>query len=100
MNQQYFYVDSAGHREALKELDVRDFNEEWTTTKNKNEPSRDELAIFFAARVGVYGNSDDPKSMRFQEFYVSTYRELKKYHELKYDQQFLGKVMELTGVKF
>jgi len=100
MNQQYFYFDSAGRREALKTLDVRDFNEEWTTTRNKNEPSRDEPAVFFAARVGVYGNSDDPKSMRFQEFYVSTYRELKTFHEMKYDQRFLERVIELTGVKF
>ena len=100
MDQQYFYVDFAGYREAIKKLDVTDFNEKWITTRNKNEPSRDELAVFFAATVGVYGNSDDPKSMRFQEFYISTYRELKNYHDHKYDRQFLKKVMELTGVPF
>ncbi len=100
MDQQYFYVDFAGYREAIKKLDVTNFNEKWITTRNKNEPSRDELAVFFAATVGVYGNSDDPKSMRFQEFYISTYRELKNYHDHKYDRQFLKKVMELTGVQF
>jgi hypothetical protein len=100
MNQQYFYVDSRGAREALKTLDVSDFNEAWTTTKNRNEPSRDEVAVFFAARVGVYGNSEDPKSLKFQEFYVSTYRELKKYQDQKYEEEFLDKVMRLTGVRF
>jgi hypothetical protein len=100
MDQQYFYVDSSGKREALKELDVRDFNEAWTTTKSANEPSRDELGVFFAARVGVYGNSQDPKSMKFQEFYVSTYRELKKYQDYQYEREFLEKIVRLTGAQF
>jgi hypothetical protein len=100
IDQQYFLVDASGKREALKELDVRSFNEEWTTTKNSIEPSRDEFGVFFAGRVGVYGNSDDPKSLRFREFFVSAYRELKTYHDQKYDEEFLERIKKLTGVLF
>ena len=100
MDQQYFYVDPRGRREALKTLDVTHFNEAWTTTKSQNEPSRDEVAVFFAARVGVYGNSQNPSSLKFQEFYVSSYRELKRYHEEKYQSEFLDKVMRFTGLRF
>jgi hypothetical protein len=100
MDQQYFYVDSDGKREALKQLDASNFNEPWTRTRNPHEPSRDELGIFFAARVGAYGSTDNLKSLKFQAFYVSTYRELKKYHEHKYEREFSDKVMRLTGVKF
>ncbi len=99
IDQQYFYVDPSGKREALKELDVRRFNEEWTRTKNPVEPSRDEPGVFFAGRVGIYGNSDDPKSLRFREFYVSTYRELRTYDH-KYENEFLDRIMKLTGVQF
>jgi len=99
IDHQYFYVDSSGKREALRELDVRRFNEEWNRTKNPIEPSRDELGVFFAGRVGVYGNSDDPKSLRFREFFVTTYRELKTYDH-KYENEFLERIMKLSGVQF
>ncbi len=100
IDQQYFYVDSSGGRVLLKELDVHRFNEEWTRHKNPVEPSREELGVFHAGRVGVYGNSDDPKSLRYQEFFVSTYRELKTYHDQRYEQGFFDRIARLTGVRF
>ena len=55
----------------IEELMVQDFNEEWTLEKNKKEPPRDKLAIFYAGRTYSNGNS---------EFFIGTYNDLKKYY--------------------
>jgi hypothetical protein len=79
IDQQYYLVDSVGKRTLLPQLDVRDYNEEWTTEKNPNEPSRDILGVFHAGRVSSDG---------MYEFYVSTYRQLRDSFDFQYDKLF------------
>ena len=57
INFEFYLVDENGKRKKIQELDVRDFNEEWTTEKNPKEPSRDKLAIFHARRTYSDGSS-------------------------------------------
>ena len=57
INFEFYLVDENGKRKKIQELDVRDFNEEWTTEKNPKEPSRDKLAIFHAGRTYSDGSS-------------------------------------------
>jgi len=92
----YKYIQSNGRTIEIPMMDVRDFNEEWTLTKNPNEPSRDKLGVFHWGRTGSIGdmvdangkalNKDDQYD--FQEFYISTYNELKDKFGLKYGQEF------------
>ncbi len=72
-------VDSVGKLTLLPQLDVRDYNEEWTTEKNPKEPSRDILGVFHAGRVSSDG---------MYEFYVSTYRQLRDSFDFQYEKSF------------
>ena len=76
---EFYLVDKNGKRLKIEQLDVRDFNEEWTTEKNPKEPSRNKLAIFHAGRTYSDGIS---------EFYVSTYKDLDSRFGFKYTQKF------------
>ncbi|SEP92344.1 DUF6843 domain-containing protein [Flavobacterium urocaniciphilum] len=85
INQKYFFVDEKNNKKEITQFDVRDFNEEWTTEKNQNEPSRDSIGIFFAGRTYSDGMS---------EFYVTNYKKLESF-DLKYDQKFDSIKMKL-----
>ena len=78
INQEFYLIDKSGNRKLIKELDIRDFNEEWTTEKNKKEPSRDKLGIFNAGRTYSDGNSS---------FCISKYKDLEKL-DFKYEQKY------------
>ena len=73
-----FYIVEGGKRKKVEQQMVQDFNEEWTTVKNPNEPKRDKLSVFHAGRTYSDGS---------MEFYVCTYDELKMY-DFKYDKKF------------
>jgi hypothetical protein len=96
INQEFFYIDNSGEKIKIPQMDVRDFNEEWTLEKNLNEPSRNQLGVFHWGRTGTYGETIDSTGMRvdnykectFQEFYISTYNELTTKFEFKYEQKF------------
>lgn len=79
IDQQYYLVDENGTKTLLPQLDVRDYNEEWTLGKNPKEPSRDILGVFHAGRVSGEGS---------YEFYVTTYRHLRDSFGFEYDKQF------------
>jgi hypothetical protein len=91
----YFLVDDNGNRTELPKMDVRNFNEEWTLTKNPNEPSRDKLGVFHWGRTGSIGEMIDKNGettnendlYTFSEFYVSTYNDLKTKFSFKYEQK-------------
>jgi hypothetical protein len=87
IDQYYFLIDSNGVRTELPKLDVRDFNEEWTTSKNVNESSRNELGVFHYGRVGN-GEHQNEGTYYFQEFYISTYDDLINKFGHKYNSQF------------
>lgn len=69
INQKFYLIDK-GKRVKIEELFVQNFNEKWTLEKNKKEPPRNKLAIFYAGRTYSDGSS---------EFFVGTYNDLKKY---------------------
>ena len=79
IDQKYYQVDTEGNRTLLPQLDVRDYNEEWTLEKNPHEPSRDILGIFYAGTVSSEGS---------YEFYVSTYRQLRDSFDFQYNKKF------------
>lgn len=79
IDQQYYLISKSGKRTELPNLDVRDYNEEWTTEKNPNEPSRNILGVFHAGRVSAGGS---------YEFYVATYQQLKDSFGFHYDKWF------------
>jgi hypothetical protein len=87
INQQYYFVDNLGKRTAIPKMDIRDFNEEWTIEKNLNEPSRDSLGVFHWGTTGNGEHLDEGKYY-YQEFYVSTYRQLTETFGFQYDKQF------------
>lgn len=96
IDHQYRYVSNTGEIKELPKMDVRDFNEEWTLTKNQNEPSRNKLGIFHWGRTGIVGDMVDAngkiinknQQYDFQEFYVATYEELDSKFGFKYDKEF------------
>lgn len=76
-------------------MDVLDFNEEWTTEKNPNEPPRKKLGVFHWGTVGSTGkiiddngkvkNEDD--FYTFQELYVSAYEDLTDKFDFIYERK-------------
>jgi hypothetical protein len=78
INQEYYFVDKAGNRTKIKFQDSHLFNEEWTTVKNKHEPSRDSIAVW-GLSVGTMGGggTDDTTAMRFAENFIGTYNQLR-----------------------
>ena len=96
IDHEYYLVSQNGKRTELPKMDVRDFNEEWTSEKNPNEPPRDQLGVFHWGRTGSMGkmidengeisNKDDLYT--FSEFYVSTYSDLTERFDFKYERKF------------
>ena len=74
----YYFVDKQGNKKLIDKMDVRDFNEEYTTERNPHEPPRNKLGIFGWGTIGVYENGKK-ESCTFQEFHVTTYKDLEKY---------------------
>lgn len=79
IDQEYYLIDSRGRRKKLPKLDVRNYNEQWTTEKNPKEPSRDILGVFHWGRVYNDGTL---------EFYICTYRQLEAYSNFRYQKKY------------
>lgn len=85
INQEYFYIAPSGKRQKLGVLDTRDFNEEWTTEKNPQEPPRDSLAVYNPGTMGTMGGSDDKNSKVFLQLSVGTYNDMKSLQDFSND---------------
>jgi hypothetical protein len=96
IDHKYFLVDQNGKRTELPKMDVRDFNEKWTTEKNPNEPPRDELGVFHWGRTGSTGiirtengvQTNEDEHYSYSEFYISTYSNLNDKFNFKYERKF------------
>jgi len=88
IDHEYYLVDQNGTQTELPKMDVRDFNEEYTLEKNPNEPSRDKLGIFGNSTGTVGDTQGTSDGYKFQEFYVSTYSDLRKEFNFKYNRKF------------
>ena len=92
----YYLLNKSGIRTELPKMDVRDFNEKWTTEKNPNEPSRDKLGVFHWGRTGSTGITRNEKGIQtnqdeqysYSEFYISTYSNLTEKFNFKYKRKF------------
>jgi len=76
IDHKYFLVNNSGTRTELTKMDVRDYNEDYTITKNPNEPPRDTLGIFKWGSLGNASGMNDSESYSFQEFFVTDYNGL------------------------
>lgn len=88
-NQFYYLIDSSGNRSKIN-----------VSLDEKSGTNDSAIFIFRAGTVGVYGNSDDSNSLKYQEFYVSDKTNLNKYFGISYINKFEQMVMELTKSKF
>ena len=84
IDHQYYLVNENGTRTKLTKMDVRDYNEDYTITKNPNEPSRDTLGVFKWGSLGNATGIDNNDSYSFQEFFVTDYNGLGKTYGKEY----------------
>ncbi len=85
IDQQYYDVAPDGRRTALPVLDTRDFNEEWTTTRNPREPPRTRRAVFNPGTSGSFSGPDATSRKAFQELRVGTYNALRDLPNFTFD---------------
>lgn len=98
INEEYCFVDLKG--KIIKKIDLlvqQDFNEDYTTEKNKHEPPRNKVAIFLGA-AGSSGtiNGVDKEQYKFHELYVDSWDSLRVYNEKKADS---ASMQTLTGCR-
>lgn len=87
INEEYYFVDLKG--KIIKKIDLlvqQDFNENYTTEKNKHEPPRNKVAVFLGG-TGSSGiiNGVDKEHYKFHELYVDSWDSLRVYNEKKAD---------------
>lgn len=85
VNHEYYYVDSTGERTRLSIF-----------SDDEKEKATD-VGVFRDGTVGIYGNSDDPKSLSYQEFYIANGNNLDMYFTHQYQKDFDDKVRIVTG---
>ncbi|MBS9461322.1 hypothetical protein KIM67_02790 [Flagellimonas sp. 389] len=69
-------------------MDVSDFNDEGDIEIKPNEPSRDQLGVFYWGRTGNTKSSVHDLKYSYQEFYVSTYSDLYQKYGPEFDMDF------------
>jgi hypothetical protein len=89
INHEFYYIDSIGKRTQLKIL-----------SDNEKNDIGDAVGVYRDGTVGVIGNSNDSKSLLYQEFYVTNGREFEDYFTPQYQKQFNDKVKQITGYAF
>lgn len=79
VDHRYYYVDSNGKRTPLQ-IYKHDYNPDGTVKWIIKDST--EVGIFLDGTTGQYGNSDNPKSVKWQEFAVYSYNGLGKMEPL------------------
>lgn len=90
----YYYVDSVGNRSQLKILKDTDFDNGGSTSMIET------IGVFYDGTSGVYGNSDAPDPMDYQEFVVSDYNLLNSFFSTGYAKDFKEKLYGITGKRY
>lgn len=83
INQEYYYLDAKGGRTLIPQMNLADFNEATTTTKNPNEPLRNQLGIF-GGGTGIM-ELEGGEKYEFFTFYVGTYTEVRDSFSTMFD---------------
>jgi hypothetical protein len=89
VNHEYYYIDSTGKRTQLEIF-----------SDDEKDKIKDTIGVFRDGTVGVYGNSDDPKSLSYQEFYITNGNNFEMYFTHQYQKEFDDKVRLVTGYDF
>ena len=84
INHKYYLINENGTQTELTKMDVRNYNEDYTITKNPNEPPRDTLGIFSWGSLGTMTGPGYRDGISFQSFSVSTYDSLNNSNGRKY----------------
>lgn len=85
IDQEYFFVDSTGKKTSKIDMLIQqDFNEDYTTEKNKHEPSRKKVGVFLGG-TGSMSSDDNGKDYKFHEMYVESWDSLRVYNDKKND---------------
>jgi hypothetical protein len=96
VNRRYYYVDSNGKKVPLKIYEY-EYNKDGTTKWIIKNPG--EVGIFSDGTTGQYGNEDDSKSVKWQEFVVSSYSLLDSFYTVDYKKKFDDRIEKITGLK-
>jgi energy-coupling factor transporter transmembrane protein EcfT len=73
LDQEFYFVDETGNRTPIPKRDVRDFNFNGRLSKTDNEPSKDEIAVFYSWAI-----LPTVLSSKYQTFVISSYRFFEK----------------------
>ena len=90
LDEEFYFVNSKGEKTSkINVLEQQDFNEAYTLEKNKNEPSRKQLAVFLGGN-GTQSFSDVNKNnfkgnYHFSEIFVDSWDSLRVYNNKKTD---------------
>ena len=94
VDHQYYYVDSSGRRTTL-EIYKYDHNKDGTVKWIVKDPK--EIGIFSDGTTGQSGNTGDPRSFKWQEFFVSSYNGLDTMESL---DSFTNRIKKVIGSDF
>ena len=94
VDHKYYYVNSIGKRTELKVLHDDTYKDSAVAA------NREEIGIFYDGTTGVYGNSDDQKSLKYQEFIVSNFNKLDVSFKLENQNSFKTRLKEALGHYF
>jgi hypothetical protein len=86
IDQEYFFVNPDGKKISKIDMFIQqDFNEEYTTEKNKHEPSRNKVAVFLGGTGTGSVNMANQHQYNFHEMYVDAWDSLRVYNSKRID---------------
>jgi hypothetical protein len=88
INRKYFYKSQSGELRQLKNLE-----------KDTVNLSKDEVGVFLDGISGVYGNSGESSSLKYQEFLISSYNLRDSFFTEDYKKLFYQKIAKISGLK-
>ena len=88
-------MDKNGKRTPL-EIFKYEHNKDGTTIWIVND--RNKKGIFGNGTSGQYGNTGDLKAAQYQEFIVTSYNQLDRFHTKQYQKNFIDRINKLTGL--
>ncbi|EKT3958599.1 hypothetical protein NTJ28_002615 [Flavobacterium psychrophilum] len=88
VKREYFYTDNNNSRKPLKII------------INMEDINSSEISVFRDGTIGVYGNSNDKKSLIYQEFYVTDKTNFESYFSNDSINDFTKRLQLTTGYKY
>jgi hypothetical protein len=92
INRKYYYKSQSGELKLLQTLEA-------DTTKANKSLNETEVGIFLDGISGVYGNSGEPSALEYQEFVVSSYKNLDSFFTAEYNKIFGRRIEQISGLK-